>query len=52
MGSRIIEKIERHIQLLKTHGKCVTETKKELKEKVNEQMHKVKMHVGWESESE
>ena len=52
MGSRVMEKIERHIQLFRTHGKCVTETKKELKQRVKKQINKVKVQVGWDSDSE
>jgi hypothetical protein len=53
MGSRVIEKIEKHIQNFKTHGKCESTDKKTLKEKVKKQINVVKLQLGWsDSESE
>jgi hypothetical protein len=51
-GSRIMDKIEKHVQLFKTHGKCVEVTKKELREKVKKQIDKVAIQLGIEPESE
>jgi len=51
-GSRIMDSIEKHIQLYKAHGKCVEVTKKELKEKVKKQIDKVMIQLGVDLESE
>ena len=50
-GSRIMDKIEKHIQLFRTHGKCVEVTKKELKEKVKKQIDRVIIQMGEDPES-
>jgi hypothetical protein len=37
--------------LLKTHGNCVIRAKKQLKKRVQKQVHIVKLQVGWDSDS-
>jgi hypothetical protein len=49
-GSRVAEKIEKHVQLYKAHGKCVPLDKKGLKKKVAKQVKTVKYQLGISSD--